>query len=245
MPAIASKAQIDLCRVKDNEIISKINDKIEELVLLLPKRVRELMIKQNKQMVKQMGLFFYFFKTLTEVRSSTLGESYAGLQPSKVKNTIYLCYLLFQNSFLKLKLSTNYSNLFTHIKDCCEIIQNLFDFKIFQRLSVLEEPELEVNSHFETIGQFQLVKMISKVCFKLYNKKYSDKSIDFKSNESLLIYENNECLLCTSDHTTNPSVGKCGHIFCFDCYIKWASKNLSCPLCRFKIHPREIVPLRN
>ncbi|KAH3899273.1 ubiquitin-protein ligase peroxin 10 SCDLUD_004709 [Saccharomycodes ludwigii] len=64
------------------------------------------------------------------------------------------------------------------------------------------------------------------------------------------------CVLCLS-YMKNPSCGKCGHLFCWNCIMDWCreAKNATtdannsgnsngCPLCRQELLPQQIVPLR-
>lgn len=242
---LASKAQVDLCHKKDATFINKINGVVEELLLCLPKWLKETIMNRNKFAVKQLSILLYFFKNVVYANERTLGETYAYVKTTKLKNVIYLCKLLFQNSLSRLKLETNYSGVFKWAEDFADIYHNLFASKLFQKQSTISETDNEVNSHFKVVGQLQLLKLFVKVCFNYYKSQFDTLPDIAGANEAKIIYVGRECLLCSSENTTNPSVGKCGHIFCFDCFIKWTSKNLSCPLCRFKMHPREIIPLRN
>lgn len=241
----ASKAQADLCQKKGAEVIGKINSVVEELFLCLPKWLQETSMKRNKFATKQLSILLYFFKNLLYANERTLGETYAYVKTSKLKNVIYLCNLLFQNSLIRLKLDTNYSSLFKWGEDFVDIYNNLFVSKFFHKESTSAQTDDEVNFHFKVVGQLQLLKLLVKACFRYYKSQFDSLSHSSGKNEAKIVYEGRECLLCSSENTTNPSVGKCGHIFCFDCFIKWTSKNLYCPLCRFKMHPREIIPLRN
>ena len=245
-PILATKAQIDLCHIKDTEFINKIDTRLQELALYLPKSVKQVTIQNNKFFIKQLSIVIYFFKSLIYKNEQTLGETYTNISASKLKNLIYLSKLLFQNSLLRLKLDTNYSNIFKWVTDISDVLFNLFDLTLFKRNSSTPETDTQVNSHFKTIGQLQLMKFVVTNVFNIYRSKFDN--INHSNNNKdikQLVYKDKECLLCSSENITNPSVGKCGHIFCYNCYIKWTSKNLSCPLCRFKIHPREVVLLRN
>lgn len=50
------------------------------------------------------------------------------------------------------------------------------------------------------------------------------------------------CMICT-DKMENPCIGKCVHIFCFECWKNWLSKRLECPLCRERVRLKQLTPV--
>jgi hypothetical protein len=53
------------------------------------------------------------------------------------------------------------------------------------------------------------------------------------------------CTLCLEDEMKCPSVGDCGHVFCWDCICEWSRGTAHCPLCRQTIYTNHIYPLVN
>ncbi|CCE62192.1 hypothetical protein TPHA_0C00350 [Tetrapisispora phaffii CBS 4417] len=55
--------------------------------------------------------------------------------------------------------------------------------------------------------------------------------------------ESRDCALCLSK-ITDPSVGPCGHIFCWDCIVDWCRERPECPFCRKKCEIQQIIALK-
>lgn len=241
----ASKAEVEAVNKKDTEYITFIQSRIENIVDNLPLRYKKSLYQQNKKIIRNAAIVFYFLNGLL-TKNQTLSESYASIKPSKSRNFIHMICLLMTNSNFYEKAQQLYPNLIRRLKTLINVIFHLFDFKVFQRSSpfnyLATYPSL--NDPFKTIGKLMLMKFgVSE----LYNGYIKQRLFPKQSStqDSEIAYENHECLLCSSEKINNPAVSDCGHIFCYDCYIKWASKSLNCPLCRNPTHPREIVPLRN
>ncbi|OEJ83342.1 hypothetical protein AWRI3578_g3180 [Hanseniaspora opuntiae] len=241
----ASKAEVEVVNTKDTEYIAFIQSRIENIVDKLPLRYKKSLYQQNKKLIQNAAIVLYFSNGLI-TRKQTLSESYASIKPSKSRNFIHMIYLLMTNSKFYEKAQQLYPHLIRRLKTLINIIFYLFDFKVFQRSSpfnyLTTYPSL--NDPFKTIGKLMLMKFgVSE----LYNGCIKQRLFPKQSStqDSGITYENHECLLCSNEKINNPAVSDCGHIFCYDCYIKWTSKSLNCPLCRNPTHPREIVLLRN
>lgn len=53
-----------------------------------------------------------------------------------------------------------------------------------------------------------------------------------------------DCKVCY-DTRKDPSVAQCGHVFCWGCLIKYSQMKGECPVCRAKVHPKDVVRLFN
>lgn len=241
----ALKAEVEVIDKKDTEYITFIQTRLENIVDNLPLRYKKSLYQQNKKLIRNAAIFLYFSNGLL-TKNQTLSESYASMEPSKTRNFIHMVYLLMSNSNFYGKAQQLYPHLIRRLKALINVIFHLFDFKVFQRSSpfnyLATYPSL--NDPFKTIGKIMLMKFgVSE----LYNGYIEPRLFPKQASteDSGITYENHECLLCSNEKINNPAVSDCGHIFCYDCYIKWASKSLNCPLCRNPTHPREIVLLRN
>lgn len=242
---LASKAEVEIVDKKDKEYISFIQSRIENIVDKLPLRYKKSLYQQNKRIIRNIAVVCYFSNSLITKRQ-TLSESYTSIKPSRSRNFIHMIYLLMMNSKLYDKIQQLYPHLIRRLKTLISIIFHLFDFKIFQRSSpfnyLATYPSL--NDPFRTIGKLMLMKFgVSEVYNGFIKQRLFPKQSSVQ--ESGITYEDHECLLCSNEKINNPAVSDCGHIFCYDCYIKWTSKRLNCPLCRNPTHPREIVLIRN
>lgn len=68
-----------------------------------------------------------------------------------------------------------------------------------------------------------------------------DKEENFQVEEEIL---NKNCLLC-SETITKISSTLCGHLFCWDCIIKYLQINNNCPFCRKICLPQNVIKLRS
>lgn len=54
------------------------------------------------------------------------------------------------------------------------------------------------------------------------------------------------CALCLEDSQLAPSrIPRCGHVFCWDCGIRWLMERPACPLCRVPCLPQQFQQLRH
>lgn len=60
---------------------------------------------------------------------------------------------------------------------------------------------------------------------------------DLSSTES-------RCVICLNNYRF-PSCGPCGHVFCWDCIIKYTQLKQECPQCRQLISAQSVVQIRN
>ena len=66
---------------------------------------------------------------------------------------------------------------------------------------------------------------------------------EIEENSSNL-QESEICKICL-DKRTNTTATLCGHIYCWDCIFKYSQIRSECPLCRSKVHPKELLFLQN
>jgi len=101
----------------------------------------------------------------------------------------------------------------------------------------------------------------------LFQRRRSRRRSDQTRNSSTIISHQNDqeeeeeekkgnknsviCVLCY-DTLTNPSItSSCGHLFCWDCIMRWLnrssnqSSSSSCPICRSDISINSIIKLHN
>lgn len=52
------------------------------------------------------------------------------------------------------------------------------------------------------------------------------------------------CVICLMSHRF-PSCSPCGHVFCWDCIIKYTQLKQECPQCRQYVSPQSVVQIRN
>jgi peroxin-10 len=52
-----------------------------------------------------------------------------------------------------------------------------------------------------------------------------------------------KCTLCLEPYK-DPSVTSCGHVFCWECVMDWVKEKAECPLCRQRVAPQKVLPLR-
>ena len=50
------------------------------------------------------------------------------------------------------------------------------------------------------------------------------------------------CSICF-DEPTRPTVTPCGHIFCYECINDWLQRQSSCPICKSRLLPSDLVQL--
>lgn len=150
----------------------------------------------------------------------------------------------------------------------CNFIQKIFGAKyVYQNEN--ENPNLLISRDgFKFLGYTMGVKLFleffnfTKNIHKNYQKfleenkfkeqeenKIPSQSLKLKTtnlnfNKLANSYVDNTCLLCM-EKRKDVSVTICGHLFCWDCIIKYLQTNSNCPFCRTKCLPQQVVYLQN
>ena len=242
----ASKAEVELLAQKDEEYITSIQSYFQNIAELLPLRYKKTLYQNNKKLIKNASVIVYYMNSFFK-NNPTLAETYTSIKPSKIQNLLHMIYLLFMNTNLYSKARMLYPNWIKRLNNLLKIVFNLYDMKIFQRLSTSDynRTYTTINDPFNTIGKLMLIKLCFVQSFNHFIKPrvFSKPQSQIENKE--VVYLNQECLLCYNEDIINPALANCGHVFCYECYVKWTSKSLNCPLCRVYTHPREIILLRN
>lgn len=45
-------------------------------------------------------------------------------------------------------------------------------------------------------------------------------------------FDENQCPICLTGPQSNKSRPPCGHVFCYDCLVKWCNEKPICPVCK-------------
>lgn len=242
----ASKAEVELLIQKDEEFISSLQAYLQGIVEYMPLRYKRVLYQNNKRLIKNTAIMVYYMNNLVK-KNPTLSEAYISLKPSREKNLLHMIYLLFLNSNMYSKAKMIYPNLVKRLKTLIRITFNLFDLKLFERFSTSDYTNTypTMNDPFKLIGKLMILKLCFVETFNHFIKPKIFPNHEMQKPTHEIIYKNQECLLCYNEDIINPSIANCGHIFCYECFIKWTSKSLNCPLCRSPTHPREVILLRN
>ncbi|OLY78795.1 Peroxisome biogenesis factor 10 [Smittium mucronatum] len=118
----------------------------------------------------------------------------------------------------------------------------------------------ELKSGYELLGVLMIIQFGFKAAAAISNQLILNYKSDLKNSpsetklQSLSSFEdsdiknkltkslNHTCSLCL-EITQNPTITKCGHVFCWDCVFEWSCKNDVCPLCRQSIKQSQIFPI--
>ncbi|XP_022649217.1 peroxisome biogenesis factor 10-like [Varroa destructor] len=98
---------------------------------------------------------------------------------------------------------------------------------------------------FKIIGILYTIKLLRE----LFQATISFKSVKTevkaaKTEENDKEIGGLQCGLCR-DLTTECTVTRCGHIFCWTCITEWAVNRPQCPLCRSTVNPEQLVRVIN
>lgn len=91
------------------------------------------------------------------------------------------------------------------------------------------------------------VMVITRTALTIYpyfsSAQFINNSIPIKSleieGEDLV-----KCPLCRNKINNAACFGPCGHVGCWECSGQWLIMHPSCPLCRVKCYPSQLVPLK-
>ena len=86
-------------------------------------------------------------------------------------------------------------------------------------------------------------------CYKEYENikthyKQQEKEKIIETTEPAVVSKTEECKICY-DERKESSATPCGHIFCWDCILKYSHYKGECPICRSKLQAKDIVRLVN
>jgi len=185
-----------------------------------------------------------------------------------IENPMQKTEVVFDNSSFKflgvLMLIKNSSELILKIKEIYRTYININkEYEMYKEQFIKDMSKITKNEK-ENVNQRDLNK--SFLNFKVKNsqinfirenkpksskfvnestKKYKDLDEDENENENEEEkIQIQDCLLCM-DRIQNISCTFCGHIFCWDCIIKYLQINNSCPFCRKICLPQNVIRLRN
>lgn len=54
-----------------------------------------------------------------------------------------------------------------------------------------------------------------------------------------------KCPVCLDPMITPFTSTNCGHVYCWQCIVKWMQGDRSCPVCRVACEPPDLLPLAN
>lgn len=85
---------------------------------------------------------------------------------------------------------------------------------------------------------FFIITLLNRYCF--FYVLIENNSVDLEKLNDVridLINTDKECVICLGniENKENSIILSCNHIFHYDCFKNWYSKNTTCPLCRLEI----------
>ncbi len=114
---------------------------------------------------------------------------------------------------------------------------------------VFPSPEKDFNYRF--VGYVVLVGFALKALtffgavWKTFRHLKEEEEVSSSTEETATQKESgHDCKICY-DTRKDPSAAQCGHVFCWGCLIKYSQMKGECPICRAKVHPKDIVILFN
>ena len=178
---------------------------------------------------------------------------------SKIQNTKIAKKNKFVATFCK-TVSIDSDQLISLIFDLHNVLFFLDSryYEISNRLAKIKYvsvfPDEKKDFNYRFVGFVILATYLSKFAtfLGLFLRTY--KSLNFEGQKITEIPDNvldgvtgnviNDCKICY-DERIEPAATICGHLFCWKCIQKYAQIKNECPICRTKIHPKDIFRLFN
>ena len=248
---------------KDETILAQVSGDFSRdfwLKILGPKK----WLQYNKWIEALTHFLYFSCTTLSDLQ--TPGEEYTGLVqivpdtkprlPSKTRRFLMILGQTFGplwiNHFIS-KYWNHESKL--HIEEIIDTISkiNILWFyceglyyhlsKRFLNISYLPlRPKNQLSDHLKWLPYLSILN-IALLLYQFWKKSRQTK-ISKQNTNVIESTSDKKCALCLEPRM-NPTSTLCGHIFCWSCILESLQIREDCPLCREKIQPNQLIPLRN
>lgn len=84
---------------------------------------------------------------------------------------------------------------------------------------------------------------ISKLKDSLTAAKQRQQQINEKPKQ--MTCSEHKCPVCLDPLVSPFTSTNCGHVYCWQCIVKWMQGDESCPVCRVACEPPDLLPLAN
>ncbi|XP_018021795.1 peroxisome biogenesis factor 10-like [Hyalella azteca] len=101
------------------------------------------------------------------------------------------------------------------------------------------------DSSLRFLGRLMLLQLLLQAVPSLCAACSSSERPDEGRDEGVEVQDAEVCRLCLC-RRTNAALCPCGHVFCWRCiHGALAANQARCPLCRYAVQPRDVIPLKN
>lgn len=116
-------------------------------------------------------------------------------------------------------------------------------------------PSNEAQFNYRVVAYVIMTTLTIKLCGFIWNVRSTIKNLrnSFDSHSELdeaerkkfeLLQDSLDCKICFDSRKSTTST-PCGHLFCWDCILKYAQIKTECPICRTSLQPKQLIRVAN